>query len=641
MTGRKRLFKSRLWRRSRGEGAPDPHVQMGEHRPRRRGVVVVQVVVFGTILIGMAALVVDMGYLWNVRADLQRTADASALAAAAMLAESDEPADQARQKATEYVQRNNVFNEGATLAVGDVALGRAELVGGSYQFVEVPDTQFPDAVRVRVEATRGMFFGHFFGRGSRTLAAEATALLMPRDIVLVADLSASHNDDSELGSYRDTQINTWEVWDALPGGSDDVNSTWTPQGLAGLTLDENGFNPQSAGPAWGYFQNLKWGGQNIDGTYEPTTDAGLIRLSRYGDGTNDWNDPGLRTYLENIEFENGARYSPDEVNEILNVGNHGSWSRYKRQVAVAMGLARWDSGLPGGAWESIPGAGGDNDGRVDSGEIAWVETHFNQPGSRWLDYIGWAGSSWSRMASANSDFRYSFGPKTFSNWLLEQRWSNAATPELAATPHQPMQAVKDAVELMVDVVNGYDNDDQLALDVYGYTTSHRVPLRARPNLAEISTGANGLSNMQAGYFDGWTNMGKGLSDGIDTLTNGPGTQGYARPNAHKMLVLLTDGRANITPDGQWPSGSYADQQAILAEARQYVLDQATRANSLGIRIFAVSVGSYADIGLMDEVAAIGQGEHLQATSNDIATYQAQLRDIFVRLGGKRPVELIN
>ena len=43
---------------------------------------------------------------------------------------------------------------------------------------------------------------------------------------------------------------------------------------------------------------------------------------------------------------------------------------------------------------------------------------------------------------------------------------------------------------------------------------------------------------------------------------------------------------------------------------------------------------------MEEVAAITDGEHFEAISNDIATYEAQLQEIFVRLGGKRPVELI-
>lgn len=44
---------------------------------------------------------------------------------------------------------------------------------------------------------------------------------------------------------------------------------------------------------------------------------------------------------------------------------------------------------------------------------------------------------------------------------------------------------------------------------------------------------------------------------------------------------------------------------------------------------------------MDEVAALGRGEHLEATGRDISEYQVQLEEIFIRLGGQRPVELID
>lgn len=615
---------------------PGERIPGGPGAEGRRGVVAVQVMVTFTALMGAAALAADIGYMWNVRADLQRTADAASLASAAMLSDVNNPAQLARSTAVEYVARNAVMNELVPFAPSDVQLGRAQLVNGQYQFTEVADNEFPDAVRVTLQSTRGYFFGKFFGRNEQTMSASATALLVPRDIALVADLSASHNDDSELGSYLDTQINIWDVWDALPGGSDDAVSVWPPEDLVGLPLDPNGFHPQSAGPGYGLMRQLRYGQETLDATYDPTADPGLIHLPRWGTGNSDWNSPIVSNYLNNLRFQNNSAYSPQEIAEVLNTAHHAQSARYRRQVAVALGLARWDSGKPGGAWESIPGAiHGNGNNEVDSWEITWLEPYFNEPGYRWLDYIYWAGAS-TRMAQTNPDFRNAFGIKTFTNYLLERRWSHAQTPELAGTPAQPMQAVKDAVELMVNVVTAFDNDDQLALDVYGYSAVHRVPLVSRPNLDEVSIGPNGLSGMQAGYFDGWTNMGGGLQAAIETLTNPP-----ARTSSHKMIVLLTDGRANITADGSWPHGSWADQQAVLQLARDYVIDQANVAASLGIRVFAVSVGAYADTTLMQEVADITGGEHLPATSNDITTYSAQLQEIFLRLGGQRAVELIN
>jgi len=591
-----------------------------------------------TTLLGMAALTVDLSYMWNVRADLQRAADAAALAATASLAENEDAFAKARVSAQDYVERNAILNETLHIALEDVEIGRADLIDGEYVFTPVADGEYADAVRIQLQATRDFFFGQVLGRTQKTLGAAATALLVPRDIAIVADLSASHNDDSELGSYLDTNINVWEVWDALPGGSDSDPSTWTPESLAGLVLEPNGFNPQSAGPAWGYFRNLQWGETNVAAGYDPNGDSGLVHLARYDGSANGWSNPNMQAYLASLQHQGGVLYSAKEVEEALDTTHHGSSSRYERQVAVALGLARWDSGKPGGAWQSIPGAiTGNGDDRVDSWEMTWVEPYFDEPGSRWLDYIYWASSSWTRMAGANASFRSAFGPKTFVDYLMEQRWSNAQTPELAATPHQPMQAVKDAVEMMVDLVGSFENNDQIALDIYGYTALHRVPLQSAENLALVTTGADGLSNMQAGHIDGWTNVGGGLEKAIETLSNSP-----ARYGAHKMIVLLTDGQANVNEVGEVPPSNDSEEaERVEREAGEYATRQAEIAASLGIRVFAVSVGAYADTTLMDELAAIGNGEHLEATSNDIAEYESQLQDIFVRLGGKRPVELIN
>ncbi len=48
---------------------------------RDRGVIVVSAAVFATMLLGCAALAVDMGAIYNAKAELQRTADAAAMAA--------------------------------------------------------------------------------------------------------------------------------------------------------------------------------------------------------------------------------------------------------------------------------------------------------------------------------------------------------------------------------------------------------------------------------------------------------------------------------------------------------------------------------------------------------------------------------
>ena len=54
---------------------------------------------------------------------------------------------------------------------------------------------------------------------------------------------------------------------------------------------------------------------------------------------------------------------------------------------------------------------------------------------------------------------------------------------------------------------------------------------------------------------------------------------------------------------------------------------------------AVSVGAESNQSLMEEIADIGGGEHFFAGEN-VEEYSAQLAEIFRRLGGTRPVQLI-
>jgi len=49
---------------------------------RRRGAVAVMIVVASFVIVGFAALAIDVGVMYNAKADLQRAADSAALAGA-------------------------------------------------------------------------------------------------------------------------------------------------------------------------------------------------------------------------------------------------------------------------------------------------------------------------------------------------------------------------------------------------------------------------------------------------------------------------------------------------------------------------------------------------------------------------------
>lgn len=597
-------------------------------RARRRGVVAVQFAVFAVVIFGFAALTIDIGAMYNTKADLQRTADAAALAAAARLSVYDggSPLDYAREVARDFTQRNHVLGKTLTIdPLTDVVFGRANYDAATNSYTFTDTDVLPDAVRVRVRHTADspngsvtLYFARIFGIRETQLSAEAVAVMVPRDIAIVADLSASHSDDSEFRNYHLTDINMYDVWNALPGGVDDIGACagvtcGTGDVCVGGTCTTAG--PAAlAGPSWGYMDQLGFGVEDITAAYDPTTDPGLIRLA-YNSA---WADAALTAYLQD------RGYSAAEVTAILSPG-FDSGGAYKYRVAAALGLAYWNSGLSGGLWSRRGASAGNNNNAVESTELEWAQPIFqNSPAASatiWLDYIdNYVRRNNNGMTGANAAFQYRYGIKTFVNYVLERRNSNAATPELADVPCQPFQAVKDSVNFLTDLMTTLQTNDQLSLEVYAQSARHEVDLTT-----DFALVSSRLNDMQAGHYDGWTNMGGGLVRAIEELSS-PRARGVAR----KVIILLTDGKANVTETGR--TNDYAGGGA-------YAIAEAQKAAAMGWKIFTVSVGADADQALMQQIADIGHGEHLHAEGT-IDQYSADLARIFARIGTRRSVELI-
>lgn len=595
---------------------------------RRRAVIAVQVGVFLVVLLGFAALTVDLGAMYNTKADLQRASDAAALAAASKLSDwsGGDPTESARQAALSYVQKNAVFGRHLQLDPGqDVTFGRAVFNSGSGQYDFSPTDAAPDAVYVRLRHTADspngaipLYFARIFGIAQTHMQADAMAVMTPRDVALVADLSASHTDDSEFRNHKSTEINLFDVWNELPGGVDDVSACEGVSCGAGQVCSGGSCvaaGPGAlAGPAWGYMENLGFGTETVDPSYNPATDPGLIRLAY----NVDWVNASLQANLV------ARGYNAAEVTALMDnqYDTNGAWPY---RVAVALGLAHWNSGLPGGLWQTRGAAAGNNNAWISASEVEWTETILSQTlgasDDIWLDYINtyMKGTS-SEMYDSNSNLRYRFGIKTFVNYLMEKRPTNSQTPELADVPTQPMQAVKDAVGYMTQFIDELDSDDKLSLEVYGTTGRHEVDLTR-----EYGSISERLRSMQAGHYDTWTNVGAGLQRAIDELTSE-----RARHTSKKMIILLTDGNANVNS-----AGGVND----VSGGNAYALDRAQAAADQGIYIFAVSVGAEANQSLMGQIADIGHGEHFHAEGS-IEEYSGQLAEIFRRLAGTRPVELI-
>lgn len=578
-------------------------------------------------LIGFAALTVDVGAMYNARAELQRTADSAALAAASRLSDfsSGDPMALASATARDMASRNGVFSRELSLDDADIVFGRGTYNSALTTFTFTPGTAAPDAVRVSVRlsdaSTNGpldLFFAAIFGKTSTNVSASATAMMVPRDVAIVADLSSSHTDDSEFRNYRTTEIKIWEPWNGLPGGYGEVGSPWNAADIQASWVQPDGSVPQAAGPAWGYMKRIGYGNETIPTTYNPLTDPGLVRLV-YG---STWTNAQLTTYLT------AQGYNAAERSAIMTNGAGDSSTTYPLRVAVALGLANWNSGIAGGRWSTTGGAAGNNNVTIGTSEVVWTQSMMGRSTSAsatiFQDYINYTRASNNVMTTANTNLRYSYGVKTFMSYLLDAREQHSMTPELSNAPHYPMQAIKDAGLVLTSFLDELDSNDQVSLEVFATTVHHEVNLTNN-----FSTVSDRLNQLHAGYYDSNTYTAGGVQAGITELTSS-----RARAGAKKVMVLLSDGLANCSSTTTCSTSS----ASTLAAARSAALAAAQDAADQGIRVFTVAVGSAADPVLMAEIAEITGGETFTAQGS-VEEYAAELQSIFITIGGRRPVAL--
>jgi len=181
-----------------------------QHRRARRGNVIVLSAILMIGMMGVLAFAIDLGYLYNTRTEMQRAADASAIAACWELIDEEEVngADNtallttnARNKANEFLGYNLITQSAATLSSDDVTVGYiADPADPSSPFLTTGYAGAPNAVKVRIRRTSEqngvvpLFFGPVLGVNSATLQTEATAAYMPG-----VDGFKSPSDGSNLG----------------------------------------------------------------------------------------------------------------------------------------------------------------------------------------------------------------------------------------------------------------------------------------------------------------------------------------------------------------------------------------------------------------------------------------------------------
>ena len=238
------------------------------------------------------------------------------------------------------------------------------------------------------------------------------------------------------------------------------------------------------------------------------------------------------------------------------------------------------------------------------------------PSGSWDDYISYVRTS---GYINDAGYRKRYGYLTLVNYWLEKRPRFSQTPELWHTSEQPITAVKDAVTVFLAYLQEVETKDQLGLAIY--TSTNDTALLEMPLSEDFQQIEDVSRRRQAGHYDTMTNIGAGIRTARLELEDN------ARGNTFKMIVLMTDGVANLPND--------------RATAQQHALNQAQLCADDGYPIVTISLGAGADIALMDQIASITDGMHFNIPGDQtVAQYEEELKDVFREIASDRPLQLV-
>jgi len=576
---------------------------------KRKGAVLVLAALLMVGLMAFLAFCVDLGYMIAVRSELHRATDAAALAGAGALVDG---ADQAELAAFEYLVRNPsgkhilVEGEGWVDELPTLMAENAEDFSVEVGYWDqatrtfMPGDVMPSTVRV-VAYHRDVpsFFGKFFRRYERVytgdgwemrpvpidIASESIARYQPRDIALVLDFSGSMNDDSELRRIREfgeevrerVEANLQQIYEEL--GSPSYGSlTFEPQYLTVV-------------------------GQPPTHPSLPQITVTFRLNDVYVESTKDLSNVVLR-------FSDGSTQKFDGLSGKTGAFRGTGSNYYKRIDTVWVKSGANDSGDCPGCGERF-----DDDYAAIKQAFGLDGVAYPYPSGSWENYIDYVKSSYNVRYAGYGKM---YGFMTLINYWLEKKPMASQTPDLWQVSAQPVGSVKDAAVLFLDYLQEVEDiEDRVAL--VAYNSPDQTALLEHSLTTEFAEVQDTLTHRQAGHYDRYTNIGAGIQYAREEL------EANARTGAFKMIVLLTDGRANR------PSGW----------AEQFALEQAQLVADHGWPILCISLGDAADTDLMQQIAEMTNGAHFNVPGGGTVTdYADQLRDVFRTIADHRPLVLV-
>jgi hypothetical protein len=570
---------------------------------RRKGAIIVFAAILMVVMMGMIAFSVDVGYMMMMRGELQRSVDSAALAGASGLIDGE---DIARAQAIEYLVRNPIggYNyveedDVETRVIEFLAQRNDDLAVelGHWNSVtrelEV-SSHLPSTIGVSMTyPNNALFFGRFVGKDEFNISAESVAMYQPRDIMLVLDLSASMNDDSEFKSIGNlgrehVEGNLREIYEDLG------------EPIHGSVLE---FPPK-------YLE--------VEGIPPSRPSEPQLRVQYRYDSVKVWSTKDLSNIV--MQFSDGTTQKIEDltapIGEFSGTGYNAGKPIYRVWVKCGQNHSGDGSGF-GEGFDFSPSVV--NDLILTNFDLKNRPYPYPNSGS-WTQWIEYCKSKYGQNASAG--YRWQFGYMNLMNFWLENKPRHSQTPDLWKVRAQPVTAVKDAVDVFLEYIQEVDTNDRVGVAVYNAYDGEGVCETELTDDFQLIEDI--VRERQAGHYHNYTNIGAGMHTAREELDQ------HGRLGAFKMIVLITDGNAN------WVNGGYNTQGA-----RQYVLDEAQLAADRRYPIVTISLGAGADTWLMQQVAEITESTHfIVPGGQSVEEYSEDLKQVFHDIAGQRPLQLV-
>ena len=575
---------------------PLQRLMPNRHRNRRGNIIILSLWVL-ILAFAFAAFTIDIGYVAVSKAQLQAAIDAATLAGAMELdsnGDQTEVANAVKDTVEEIAALNPVATWDGLLLDRDtdIELGRRDWdpANQSFVFNFGPDATPYNIVRVRgrydyintdsgtVDRRIPVFFAPVMDSEKVTLEISSVATFQPRDVMLVQDYSGSMNDDTEFKSANALGIASITTA---------ITNMWT-------ALGSPAYGSMPFTPGW----------LTVGGVPENTsTGIPHVNVEYRGDEVHVTSTLALTKVV--LRDKNGNYKTFDNLS-----GLTGTFAGNKqiRQVWVKSGSNSILNGTGNGEQFDF------SDTNIKS-YLGLNAVNYPHPSGSWTDFIDYVNTA---SSVHTAGFRYQYATMCLVNYWNEQHANYSQTPGLWVCATQPLEAAKNASDELIDYIQEVSADDRLGLTIYTHT-SYAGAILESGLTSDLEAVRPLYRQRQASHYDAMTNIGAGMKLAREEL------EANARPNAFRMMVLLTDGVANR------PSG-YAE---------SYAITQANLCDAAKVRVMTISLGLNADTALMQQIADITGGKHFNVPGGGtIEEYESQLKEVFREIAADRPLRLL-